>query len=279
MNLTVVIPTKNRVELTLKAISSCLTIPVINEILVVDDYSKPENAHLLKKKSDFKNVHIIKNTSHPGALSARIFGANLSKNEYIVYLDSDDELCSDGINANFVYICDHVDVGLVYSNVIHGSKPTNWLQISGFERGRILKNLSLCSFSGMMVRKCYIKKCEFISTLPAWQDDEFCLQISKYCKIQFRPGIVAVCSISGARISSSKRRQLDGLRLLFNKYKSDIIKKNGLIALPFWKIRLLSLILLVVSEERDSLIMQKYYNFLGRLLRKFTKVYFDRIYV
>ena len=279
MTFSAIIPTKNRVDLTLRAISSCLEIDLINEIIVIDDGSSLENFQLLIKKIKSENVRVIENMSKPGALSARIFGAKLAKNEIIVFLDSDDILCKETISINFHHINNHSDLGLVYSNVIHGKKQTDWLQVSGFERRLILKNLSLCAFSGMVVRKTYISQCDFILTLPSWQDDEFCLQISKYAKIQFMPGIVAFCSENGARISSSKRRQLDGLGLLLKKYQSDLIENHGGISIIFWKIRLLSLSYLARSEEIPQRYLKNYYYLLGRLLRKFTAVYFDRIYV
>lgn len=279
MRLSAIIPTKDRVDLTLRAIESCLEIEIVDEIIVIDDGSSRENLRLLREKIKSESVRVIGNVAKLGALSARILGATLAKNEIIVYLDSDDTLCKETVKINFNHISKHMDLGLIYSNVMHGKKQTDWLRISGFERSLILKNLSLCAFSGMIVRKRYIKHCNFILTLPAWQDDEFCLQISKYAKIQFMPGIVAVCSDDGARISSSKRRQFEGLRLLLKKYESDLIENHGGISIIFWKIRLLSLMCLARSEEIPKRYLKNYYYLLGRFLRKFTTVYFDRIYV
>lgn len=103
----IVIPTKNRVCSTKRAIQSCLDqdySPI--EIVIVDDGSEPENR--LDKwvySLDFQNVRvkfIQLNTSRGGGY-ARNRGVSDSSGEYVTFLDSDDVLFPDAISFNFSF--------------------------------------------------------------------------------------------------------------------------------------------------------------------------------
>lgn len=86
----VVIPTKNRKELTVRAIESVLKQESVNiEVIVVNDGSTDGTGELLKER--YPHIKLINNTFSLGGAKSRNIGAESATAEYIAFLDSDDE--------------------------------------------------------------------------------------------------------------------------------------------------------------------------------------------
>ena len=85
----VVIPTYNRIKFLYRAITSVLkqSYP-IDEIILVDNGSTDQTINFLKKK--FSSIKVI-NEKKRGVSFARNEGIKNCKNEWIAFLDSDDE--------------------------------------------------------------------------------------------------------------------------------------------------------------------------------------------
>jgi glycosyltransferase involved in cell wall biosynthesis len=91
MNIDVIIPTFNRAELVVLAIDSVLAQSYQNFLLhIVDDGSTDNTQALLSKYSQNPkiNIHHIQNG---GVAHSRNYGIKNSQNEWICFLDSDDE--------------------------------------------------------------------------------------------------------------------------------------------------------------------------------------------
>ena len=95
----VVIPTYNRVKYLSRAINSVLkqSLPV-NEIIVVDNGSTDQTLIFIKQK--FPSIKVI-NEKKRGVSFARNTGIKNCKNEWIAFLDSDDEWIKDKIEKQF----------------------------------------------------------------------------------------------------------------------------------------------------------------------------------
>ncbi len=98
----VVIPTYNRVKYLSRAINSVLkqSLPV-NEIIVVDNGSTDQTSIFIKQK--FPSIKVI-NEKKRGVSFARNAGIKNCKNEWIAFLDSDDEWMESKIEKQFSLI-------------------------------------------------------------------------------------------------------------------------------------------------------------------------------
>lgn len=93
----IVIPTYNRASTIARAIKSCLnqTIREI-EIIVVDSGSTDETRAVVNSLCD-PRIHFVKEDFPRGVCPARNLGADHSRADWIVFLDSDDELLPDAL--------------------------------------------------------------------------------------------------------------------------------------------------------------------------------------
>ena len=93
MNISVVIPTYNRIELLKRSIDSVINQTIKpSEIIIVDDGSNDGTEAMVKKKYD--SLKVIKQ-KNKGASAARNSGIKASSGELICFLDSDDEWKND----------------------------------------------------------------------------------------------------------------------------------------------------------------------------------------
>lgn len=97
--ISIVITTYNRINLVCGAIDSALAFlgePLIGEIIVVDDHSHDDTlCHLKKKYSneiESKHIKIIPHLQNRGVTSAKNTGAAMANQDWIMFLDSDDQL-------------------------------------------------------------------------------------------------------------------------------------------------------------------------------------------
>lgn len=88
-SVSIIIPTYNRAPTILRAVTSVLEqCEADDEIIVVDDGSNDNTEEILKELANQIIYHKIPNG---GAGSARNFGLDIAQNEFIAFLDSDDE--------------------------------------------------------------------------------------------------------------------------------------------------------------------------------------------
>lgn len=103
----IIIPSYNRAHILPQAINSVVNQTYSNwELLVVDDGSTDATATVVKEFKDHRIHYLYKQNG--GVCSARNYGVNFSKGDYIVFLDSDDAVTLDWIqhfnekiNSNF----------------------------------------------------------------------------------------------------------------------------------------------------------------------------------
>jgi glycosyltransferase involved in cell wall biosynthesis len=94
----VIIPTYNRAELVQRALRSALEQPGVDlEVIVVDDGSTDDTPSVLGTVDDERFTLIVQNNS--GRCAARNAGAEIASKEWLVFLDSDDELIPASLSA------------------------------------------------------------------------------------------------------------------------------------------------------------------------------------
>lgn len=86
----VIIPTKNRIEATLRCLKSVLNQSITpHEVIVVDDGSTDGTSAKIKEK--FSQVDVLRNEFSQGGAVARNQGAEVATGDYVAFLDSDDQ--------------------------------------------------------------------------------------------------------------------------------------------------------------------------------------------
>lgn len=90
----VIIPTYNSQDYVMQAVYSVENQTCKNyECIIVDDGSTDNTKNILKElKETYENLQVYENAENSGPGIARNTGVNHAKGEYILFLDSDDEL-------------------------------------------------------------------------------------------------------------------------------------------------------------------------------------------
>jgi|GEM_PF-3440797 len=113
--ISVVITTKNRIELLPRAVNSVLgqTWSAI-ELIVVDDGSdEPVNLDITDNR-----LQIIRNEVSKGLSEARNIGFRAATGQYLCMLDDDDWYLSDKLERQMDYLQQHRDIDMVFSRVL-----------------------------------------------------------------------------------------------------------------------------------------------------------------
>jgi glycosyltransferase involved in cell wall biosynthesis len=91
--LSIVIPTYNRKGIVRRAIDSCLQESVAGcEIVVVDDASTDETIEDILRRYKTDHLRAVRLHENVGVCGARMAGVEMAKGEWVLFLDSDDEL-------------------------------------------------------------------------------------------------------------------------------------------------------------------------------------------
>lgn len=182
--ISVVIPTKNRLDLLKTALQSVYnqTYPHV-EIIVVDDSSDDGSREYLMKLSAEGRLKYYRNESSQGGAATRNRGIQEASGEFIAFLDDDDEWMPQKLEKQ-VKLFDNQRVGLVYSGIelIYVEMGFSYYSIPkahGFIFKEQLIENKIGVTSAMMLRSSLAKKHLFDVELGARQDYELWLRISK----------------------------------------------------------------------------------------------------
>jgi glycosyltransferase involved in cell wall biosynthesis len=145
-DISVVIPTYNRGNETIRAVKSAIRQTVsLREIIVVDDGSDTQNIKFLKENflkigSDKVVFLEIEHTGHPGAV--RNVGVAAAQGEWVAFLDSDDEWTPEKIEYQLIHMKD--SGAKASAQCIRSLKNSNkWSEVN---RSKLKKeNLFICS--------------------------------------------------------------------------------------------------------------------------------------
>ncbi|MDJ1431955.1 glycosyltransferase [Halostagnicola sp. A-GB9-2] len=188
---TVVVPTYDRPKLLRRAVQTVAeqTYDRI-ELVIVDDCSPvPASDVLSEFDPSLEAVTIVRHDANRGANVARNTGLHKARGEYVAFLDDDD--CWDERKiekqANAFGRAPE-SVGVVYTGVEHVDEnmQTNAVltpQVEGAVTKRLLYGNFLETFSVAMIER---ELCERVGGLderfPSWQDWEFFLRLSLWCR-------------------------------------------------------------------------------------------------
>lgn len=179
----VIIPTYNRARLIKRTIGSVLKQTYSNfEIIVVDDASYDNTEETIKLFND-KRIIYVKQEKNRGPAVARNTGIKKAKGEYIAFLDSDDEFCSDKIESvlkRFNIL--NNNIALIFTNGwLTNTKGRNLTLPIQRESGYIadmkfefpLKKLIIPPSGWMIKRSSYKGEIGFDERMRHWDDGDF----------------------------------------------------------------------------------------------------------
>ena len=189
MNISVVIPTYNRVELLKRSIDSVINQTIKPfEIIIVDDGSNDGTEAMVKKKYD--SLKLIKQ-KNKGASAARNTGIKASSGEWICFLDSDDEWKNDKLEKQITAVANNSDYKFFHSNEIwiKNGKRINQKKKHKKYGGDIFKKcLDMCriSPSSVLINKNIFEEIGFFNEdLVVCEDYELWLRICDQYKVFF----------------------------------------------------------------------------------------------
>jgi glycosyltransferase involved in cell wall biosynthesis len=178
MNVSVIIPTYNRLWCLPKAIASCRNTQCQTEIIVVDDGSTDGTWDWLQTQPDV--VSIQQENWGKGWAVNRGF-AN-SRGKYIRFLDSDDWLCPGAIDRQFeiaeTQAADVVVGGYEeYSAAEQLIRKANWIECEDFIARQLGDNDS-SHYSAYLFRREFIKEIPHRAEYGALDDRQFILEVA-----------------------------------------------------------------------------------------------------
>lgn len=272
-NLTVIIPFVSWDFQLERAIRSTAAVEGLAEVILVNDGESPIRSHSLSR------VREIPNTIHKGGLGARISGIKASKTQLVVFLDSDDELCSEGIKSARRILSSNPQIGVTYGDILVGQNLHRMHQACGDTYRLVLRNLSLATFSGTVFRISSASLDGLNLSLPAWTDDAFFLEVSRQTGICHVGSPVArMYSDRPVRMSSNSANRLRALRVLLGEKQSEIEQEFGKRRLLLWQVRLCILKMEQFSSGANSKLARTSAKLVRRFLQRLLKPFFDYMY-
>jgi glycosyltransferase involved in cell wall biosynthesis len=281
----IIIPTYNRADLISEGLLSVVSQTYTNwECIIVDDGSTDCTYEVVREFIDRDSrFRYLTNRRTKGSQGARNTGVIESKGDWICFLDSDDNLLENSIKHRIEAWekkqCSEI-VALIYGDFQNSEFKT----IDGSAYQWMIKNMALCSFSVMLVKKIVFNEYLLDERFPAWQDDDFVFEIATKYDVLHCGKVVALFAPNERKdsITKSKIKIIEGMSLMISKRKNILLRDGGIGRLMFWYLRLLTskLELFVDTNlnEKYFLIMRNILNLCIWLMRKYLSNKFDVVY-
>lgn len=266
----VVIPTHNRLEMLKKAVASATSQTFKNiEILVIDDGSSPP----VTAKLFSTDVSIHRHDSPRGASAARNTGLSLAKGTYTVFLDDDDTLEPDYVAHMLTFMKTHEsDIDFAWPALSVLDVPTGRKSLAQNQGCMILKNhparessyeaAAYTRTTGMMFRTSSIRQFNgFDESLAVSEDRELIFRmLSQGCGCgSLQTPLVNFFIHTGPRLSTNdnllKQASCDAV---IAQRHADFIAKHPLLASRYLN--------LLARRQRDAGLISEYRSTLKTLL-------------
>ncbi|WP_270565928.1 glycosyltransferase family 2 protein, partial [Clostridium beijerinckii] len=245
--ISIIIPTYKRdASMIQRAIDSVLNQSYDNwELIIVDDNGLESDfctktQEFMKKYISNKKIFYFKHDVNKGANAARNTGIRSANGELIAFLDSDDEWIENKleITVDSYEKCSDNN-GVIFSSYYFIEQSGRFLDTQNKSSGKIFyKEIfadNVSPTSAVVVKKqCFDKAGYFDEDLPARQDYDMWLRISRYYEFYFidKP-LVYIYRDGHEAISSNYKKHIEGtervLKKIYTYLTSDELNKYKLL--------------------------------------------------
>ncbi len=262
MKISAIIPTFNRANFILKAINSVqVQTYKVDEIIIVDDGSTDDTKIIL---NNFKNIKVIR-TKNKGVSHARNIGIKEAKNEWIAFLDSDDEWQKDKIEKQIDFHLQNPKILFSHSEEkwIRRGKEINYPTSLKKPSGEcFLQNISTCKIaaSSVVIHKSIFEDVGYFDEeLKVCEDFDMWLRVSLKYKIGLLKEKLITKYAGHPQLSSTifaiDRYHIYSLKkFLYSSYR-DPIKKE--------MIKKCNILVKGAKKHNNSEIFKKYSKMIG----------------
>lgn len=238
MKISVVIPAYNRGKYLIRCLDSIVRQSLAPfEIIVVDDGSTDDTVEVAKNyHSDL--VRVIELEMNCGAQHARNVGIQEAKGDWIAFMDSDDEWLDTKLEQQAKAI-ERTNCSLCAGGawVKSPNKEYKWLceGESGYSYSSVLSLQTYFLFPTILIkRECLLKIGPLDENLPAYQELDLAIRLSKEYQVEYIREPLFVYHIHDNTISKNKEKSIRAREYLFHKYNSEIEKVGGNKAVAAW---------------------------------------------
>jgi len=233
-----VLPTYNRAYILKRAVDSILNQTFKDfELIIVDDGSTDNTKALIDSFSDSR-IKYVKHDKNKGLAASRNTGIISAQGAFIANQDSDDIWFSEKLEKELaVFESAPSDIGIVYSRL---KKHFNDNRVEFYphdkqspKEGNLHKTLLKRNFITMqcaLIKKECFKDEMFDESLPALQDWDLWIRISKKWKFKYVPYIGCEAFVSPDSITKKRKVRAQARKTIFYKHKKDFEKYSDVFA-------------------------------------------------
>lgn len=224
--ISVIIPTRNRRELLLRAIDSVLRQTHADlEVIVVDDASTDGSQSAVLEIGD-ERVQYVRLPEQSGACAARNRGLDMARGEYIAFQDSDDVFHEDKLEKQLEYLLETgADVVACAMNRVRQDGAREAFPPNAENRELTFRELlmeNLCSTQCILGRAEVFQGVRFDEQLPRLQDWDLMLRLTRQFRVQLDARPLVDVYLQPDSISQQPRLLLNALKRLYARYRADI---------------------------------------------------------
>lgn len=260
MNIDVIIPTFNRADLLERAIKSVLAQNYQNFLLHIIDDGSTDNTQALLSKYSLNPKMKIHHTENGGVSRARNYGVTNSQNEWICFLDSDDEWLPNKLETQVQFLSHNSQFEFVHTEEIwirNGMRVNPKTKHSKGADELFKRSLEFCLISPstvMMKRSLFQKYGPFEEGYVVCEDYDLWIKILAHQEVGYLPEAL-VSKFGGHEDQlSTKYFAMDYWRIksLVNLYGSNITETQKNLIVEVLKRK--SLILLNGYQKHQNLL-------------------------
>jgi len=236
IDVTVIIPTFNRLKSLLVAVDSVFSQPDVNaECIVVDDCSTDGTVEYIRERYAKHTLVAIEKDRRSGPQSSRNQGLSKARGEFVTFLDSDDYFEPNTL-AKRIQRCRKDNLDALFSGYRVKHKGHHWDLIKEVDSSKRFcpsdYKMALCDFKiapmiTIMFRRSTNIGLTLDETLVSGHDDDLTLSLIRTCRYEFDDILAAtIVQHAGERIATSRNLMIGNAQLL-KKYTSDIYRLHG----------------------------------------------------
>ena len=119
--ISIIIPTYNKAHIIVESIESILKQSYKNfEIIIIDDFSTDRTEDIIKDKyKNERRIKYYKNVKNIGSRKSQKKGYNLSRGDYVIFMNDDDFYIDNDFFANCIYLYSrYKNISFIVGNII-----------------------------------------------------------------------------------------------------------------------------------------------------------------